>query len=126
LPGEIIPRKGYYSYEAKYIDEEGAQVIAPALLEAREAAACRMLALDACHALCVRGMARVDMFLAPDGRPVASEVNTIPGFTARSMFPLLWEASGLPLPRLVDELIDSALEAHAERAALLSAAPAIR
>jgi D-alanine-D-alanine ligase len=126
LPGEIVPRDGFYSYEAKYIDEDGAAVIAPARMEEEESKACRRLALDACSALCVRGMARVDMFLPPDGVPIASEVNTIPGFTSRSMYPLLWQASGLSLPRLVDELVELALLEHAERAALRAAPPAIR
>jgi D-alanine-D-alanine ligase len=125
LPGEIVPRKGFYSYEAKYLDEEGAEVIAPARLSQLEAEACRKLALDACRALCVRGMARVDMFLGYDGRPVASEVNTIPGFTARSMFPLLWEASGLSLQALIDELIESAIQEFEERSALLSCPPSM-
>jgi D-alanine-D-alanine ligase len=125
-PGEIVPRGGFYSYEAKYIDEEGAAVIAPAKLAYLEAEACRKLALDACEALCVRGMARVDMFLCPKGRPIANEVNTIPGFTSRSMYPLLWEASGLSLERLVDTLVEQAVEAHAERAALRSAPPVER
>ncbi len=121
LPGEVIPRKGFYDYESKYFDEDGAEIVAPASLEPREAEACRKLALDACRALCVTGMARVDMFLRSDGKPVANEVNTIPGFTSRSMYPLLWEASGLPLARLVDELIASAIEAHEERAAWTTA-----
>jgi len=123
-PGEVKPRGEFYSYEAKYIDEEGAAIFAPASLGYLEAEACRKLALDACEALCVSGMARVDMFLGPEGRPVANEVNTIPGFTSRSMFPLLWEASGLPLRELVDELIRLALEAHAERSRLISRPPA--
>jgi D-alanine-D-alanine ligase len=70
-------------------------------------------------------MARVDMFLPPGGEPIANEVNTIPGFTSRSMYPLLWEASGLPLPRLVDELIEIAVLAREEAAALRSSPPAI-
>lgn len=124
LPGEVIPRDGFYSYEAKYLDVDGARIVAPARLGARETEACRLAALDACRALCVRGMARVDLFLGSDGLPVVNEVNTIPGFTSRSMFPLLWEASGLSLSALVDELVESALEAHAERRALRSAPPA--
>jgi D-alanine-D-alanine ligase len=123
LPGEVVPKGGFYSYDAKYLDEGGAEIIAPARLSEAESEACRSLALAACEALCVDGMARVDMFLPPDGPPVANEVNTIPGFTARSMFPLLWEASGLSLPRLADELIALAIEAHADRAALRSAPP---
>jgi D-alanine-D-alanine ligase len=122
-PGEVVVKGDFYSYGAKYLDPEGAEIVAPARLGEAEAEACRSLAIGACEALCVTGMARVDMFLPPDGRPVANEVNTIPGFTARSMFPLLWEASGLPLARLADELIELALAAHAERSALRSAPP---
>jgi D-alanine-D-alanine ligase len=96
LPGEVVPKGSFYSYEAKYIDEEGAEILAPAPLGEAETAACRRLALEACEALCVSGMARVDMFLPDGGEPVANEVNTIPGFTSRSMYPLLWEASGFP------------------------------
>jgi D-alanine-D-alanine ligase len=122
-PGEVVVKGDSYSYEAKYLDPELAEIVVPARLSEAEADACRSLALDACEALCVSGMARVDMFLPPEGGPVANEVNTIPGFTSRSMFPLLWEASGLPLSRLADELIELALAAHAERTALRSAPP---
>jgi D-alanine-D-alanine ligase len=122
-PGEVVVKGDFYSYGAKYLDPELAEIVVPARLGEAEAEACRRLAIGACEALCVSGMARVDMFLPPDGRPVANEVNTIPGFTARSMFPLLWEASGLPPPRLADELVELALEAHAERSALRSAPP---
>jgi D-alanine-D-alanine ligase len=122
-PGEVVVKGDFYSYGAKYLDESGARIIAPARLGEDESEACRTLALQACEALCVSGMARVDMFLPADGKPIANEVNTIPGFTARSMFPLLWEAGGLPLPRLADELIALAMEAHAERSALKSAPP---
>jgi D-alanine-D-alanine ligase len=124
-PGEIVPKRGFYSYEAKYVDEDGAAVIAPARLGYLEAEACKKLALDACEALCVSGMARVDMFLGPEGRPVANEVNTIPGFTPRSMYPLLWQASGLPLDRLADELVELAIRSHAERSGLESKPPEV-
>jgi D-alanine-D-alanine ligase len=123
LPGEVIVKGGFYSYDAKYLDSGGAEIVAPARLGGLESDACRALAIEACEALCASGMARVDMFLPPEGRPLVNEVNTIPGFTSRSMFPLLWEASGLPLPRLVDELVALALEAHADRSALNSAPP---
>jgi D-alanine--D-alanine ligase len=123
LPGEVVPRGSFYTYEAKYLDEEGADILAPAPLPASESDACRQLALRACEALCVSGMARVDMFLPDDGPPVANEVNTIPGFTSRSMFPLLWQASGLDLPRLVDELVGIAIESHRERGRLKSSPP---
>jgi D-alanine-D-alanine ligase len=123
-PGEVLPKGEFYDYEAKYLDEEGATIVAPARLSYLEAEACRKLALDACEALCVSGMARVDMFLGGEGAPVANEVNTIPGFTARSMYPLLWEASGLGLGELVDELLRLALEAHARRSRLAAIPPA--
>jgi D-alanine-D-alanine ligase len=123
-PGEVAVRGDYYDYGAKYLDEEGAELRIPAPLGEAEAEACRALALEACRALCVWGMARVDLFLPPGGAPIVNEVNTIPGFTSRSMFPLLWEASGLPLPALVDELVELALEAAEERSALRSAPPA--
>ncbi len=122
-PGEVVAKRDFYDYESKYLDEEGAEILAPAPMAEAESEACRALALEACDALCVTGMARVDMFLGADGRPLVNEVNTIPGFTSRSMFPLLWEASGLSLPRLVDELIELALEAHDDRAALKTAPP---
>jgi len=124
LPGEVVVKRDFYDYDSKYLDEEGAEIIAPATMTEAESEACRSLALEACESLCVTGMARVDMFLEAGGHPVVNEVNTIPGFTSRSMFPLLWEASGLSLPRLVDELVDLALEAHADRSALKTAPPA--
>lgn len=125
LPGEVVPKGSFYSYEAKYLDEDGAEILAPAPMSAEESAACRRLALEACEALCVSGMARVDMFLPEGGEPVANEVNTIPGFTSRSMYPLLWEASGLPLERLVDELLELAILEREEASALRSSPPAI-
>jgi D-alanine-D-alanine ligase len=125
LPGEVVPKGSFYSYEAKYLDEDGAEILAPAPLSSDESAACRRLALEACEALCVTGMARVDMFLPEGGEPVANEVNTIPGFTSRSMYPLLWEASGLPLERLVDELLELAILEREEASALRSSPPAI-
>jgi D-alanine-D-alanine ligase len=123
LPGEVAPKGAFYDYESKYVDEEGAEVIAPAKLSFLEAEACRKLALDACRVLCVGGMARVDMFLGPEGAPIANEVNTIPGFTSRSMYPLLWEASGMSLGELVDELVSLALEARGRRSAIRSTPP---
>jgi len=115
LPGEVVVKRDFYDYDSKYLDEEGADILAPAPMTGAESEACRDLALRACDALCVTGMARVDMFLCADGRPLVNEVNTIPGFTSRSMFPMLWEASGVPLPALVDELIGLALEANEDR-----------
>jgi D-alanine-D-alanine ligase len=119
LPGEIVVGHddGFYSYDAKYIDD-GAALTIPAPLESAEQSAVQLLALQAYRELDVMGMARVDLFLSAEGEIYLNEVNTIPGFTAISMYPQLWRASGLPSDDLVSRLIDLALERHAERAAL--------
>ena len=117
LPGEVIPGRAFYDYEAKYRDP-ATRLVAPVALpppveaRIRELAAGAFLAIDAC------GMARVDFFLRPDGQVLVNEINTIPGFTAVSMYPRLWEASGLPYPRLLDRLVELALEVHRRRVAL--------
>jgi D-alanine-D-alanine ligase len=121
IPGEIVVRGNYefYSYEAKYIDPEAAKTLIPAPISRAAAKRVRSYAVAAFQALELRGMARVDFFASRDLRRIfVNEVNTIPGFTAISMYPKLWEASGLPLPRLIDRLIELALEEHRERAAL--------
>ncbi|HVA41302.1 MAG TPA: D-alanine--D-alanine ligase family protein [Candidatus Binataceae bacterium] len=119
--GEIIVkgRHEFYSYESKYIDPEGAEVKIPAALNAAQSEHLRELACAAFRALGLCGMARVDFLARPALSEIyVNEVNTIPGFTAISMYPKLWEASGLPLGRLIDRLIELALEEHRERAAL--------
>jgi D-alanine-D-alanine ligase len=119
--GEILVkgRHRFYSYESKYVDPEGAEVKIPADLPHPTADRIRKLAVKAFKALSLRGMARVDFLARRDlGEIFVNEVNTIPGFTAISMYPKLWEASGLALPKLVDRLIELALEEHRERAAL--------
>ncbi|HEY2523579.1 MAG TPA: D-alanine--D-alanine ligase family protein [Candidatus Binataceae bacterium] len=121
IPGEIVikGRHEFYSYESKYIDPEGAEVRIPAALNAAQREHLRELACGAFRALGLRGMARVDFLARPALSEIyVNEVNTIPGFTAISMYPKLWEASGLPLGRLIDRLIELALEEHRERAAL--------
>jgi D-alanine-D-alanine ligase len=120
IPGEIVVRHkdGFYSYDAKYVDENGAELEIPAHLELAEVRAVQDLAVRAFRALECSGMARVDFFLAPDGRILVNEINTIPGFTAISMYPKLWEKSGLSQTALVSRLIDLALERHSRRAAL--------
>lgn len=118
--GEIIPRHEFYSYEAKYIDAEGADLRIPAekMPDGTEARL-RELAVKSFLALECAGMARVDFFLdRKTGEVFLNEVNTIPGFTPISMYPKLWEASGLPYPKLLDRLVELALERHAERARL--------
>ncbi len=119
--GEIVVRGAhrFYSYESKYVDEHGAAIEIPARLPARAANRIRALAIRAFTALELRGMARVDFLAKPDLREIyVSEVNTIPGFTAISMYPKLWEASGLPLKGLLDRLIALALEDHRARSRL--------
>jgi D-alanine-D-alanine ligase len=117
VAGEIVPRgHAFYDYAAKYLDDHGAELIVPAEIPAETLEETRRLAVAAFRAIDGAGMARVDFFLTPEGGLLLNEVNTIPGFTSISMYPKLWEASGLPYPALVDRLIELALERHeAER-----------
>ena len=121
VPGEVIVTHpdGFYSYDAKYIDPDGASWRIPADISPETADRVRGLSVEAFRALDLAGMARVDFFL--DDRAGAlylNEVNTIPGFTTISMYPKMWEASGLPYSALLDRLIALALERHAEKQAL--------
>ena len=110
LPGEIIPQHEFYSYEAKYIDEKGASLEIPAKLSPEIIKQIQAVALRALKALCCEGMARVDFFLRNEKEIFVSEINTIPGFTKISMYPKLWEASGISYTELIDKLIQLALE----------------
>ena len=112
--GELVPSHEFYDYVDKYVDQ-GAQVIIPARIPPDTADAMRALALRSFRAIDCSGLARVDFFLERGGRVLVNEINTMPGFTAISMYPKLWEASGLPYPALVDRLIALALERHAAR-----------
>jgi D-alanine-D-alanine ligase len=115
VPGEIVPSREFYDYEDKYLGD-GAQLIVPARLSPDEATAVQKLALVVFHTLRAEGMARVDFFYEEGGRGfLCNEINTIPGFTPISMYPKLWQASGLSYSRLLDELIKLALERHARR-----------
>lgn len=115
--GEVIPRAhDFYSYEAKYLDDDGADLVIPADLPPAVLAEVQRLAVAAFAALRCSGMARVDFFVSDDGI-VINELNTIPGFTRISMYPKLWEASGISYRDLVARLIDLAVERHARRAA---------
>jgi len=121
LPGEIIVKHGhsFYSYDSKYVDPEGADARIPADLPASIIRRIRELAVAAFKALSLRGMARVDFLTRPDLSEIfINEVNTIPGFTSISMYPKLWEATGVPLSQLIDRLIELAIEDHRERSAL--------
>ncbi len=116
VAGEVLPSHEFYDYEAKYLDEHGAALEIPARLDQVKSDEVRALAARAFRVLCCSGMARVDLFLQPDGRLLLNEINTIPGFTRISMYPKLWEASGIPYRELVDRLIRLAIERHeAER-----------
>ncbi len=114
VPGEIVTggNHSFYDYEAKYIDENGAKLRIPAPLDERTTQRVRDMALRAFTVLCCEGMARVDMFVKEDGGVLVNEINTIPGFTKISMYPKLWEASGIPYSQLVDQLIGLAIERH--------------
>jgi D-alanine-D-alanine ligase len=113
VAGEIVPKgHEFYDYEAKYIDEHGAQLVIPAEIPPETLEEAQRIAVAAFRAVDCAGMARVDLFLLPDGRLVVNEINTIPGFTKISMYPKLWEASGLPYRELVHRLIRLAVERH--------------
>lgn len=114
--GEIVPSKEFYDYEAKYLDGGASRLLIPASLPDEVALRVRQMAIEAFRALDLSGLARVDFFLDRiDGTIYLNEVNTLPGFTEISMYPKLWEASGLPYPQLIDRLIALAIERHADR-----------
>jgi D-alanine-D-alanine ligase len=114
IPGEIRPVHGFYSYEAKYIDENGAELIIPAEISEAATELVRSTAVKAFKVLCCSGLARVDMFLAEDEAVFVNEINTMPGFTRISMYPKLWSASGIDYTELISRLIDLAIERHRE------------
>jgi D-alanine-D-alanine ligase len=115
VPGEIIPKADFYSYNAKYIDEDGAALSIPAQLPEYLVKQVQDLALQTFRVLECQGMARVDIFLSPDEKLFVNEINTIPGFTKISMYPKLWAYSGLSYKELVDKLIQFAIEDHQKR-----------
>jgi D-alanine-D-alanine ligase len=118
LAGEIIPAHEFYDYEAKYIDE-GSRLVIPAKITKPQLKRVQQLAVDAFKAVDGAGMARVDFFLQrKTGRVLLNELNTIPGFTKISMYPKLWEASGISYAELIDRLIQLAFERHAKRSRL--------
>jgi D-alanine-D-alanine ligase len=116
IPGEIVPHREFYDYTAKYL-EEGTALIIPAKLKPAQVKKIQALAVSAFRTLELLGMARVDFFLEKKGGKLyLNEVNTIPGFTSISMYPKLWEATGIPFRELIDQLITLALEVHQEKA----------
>lgn len=113
--GEIVPAHEFYDYDAKYLDE-GSRLLIPAPIPEETAERARELAIAAFHAVDAAGMVRADFFLERStGALLVNEVNTIPGFTRISMYPKLWEASGLPYPRLLERLIDLARERYRDK-----------
>ena len=117
VPGEVIPTHAFYSYEAKYNDPEGADLKIPADLPEEVTAKVQDLAVRSFVALLGEGMARVDFFVKQDGSVLVNELNTIPGFTNISMYPKLWEASGIPCRELVHRLIQLGIERFRREAA---------
>jgi len=115
VPGEIIPGAEFYDYEDKY-EDGNADLVIPADLKSVVVDDMYEIALKSYRALRVEGMARVDFLYEEGGRgPLLNELNTIPGFTPISMYPKLWDASGLGYSRLIDELVDLAIERHGRR-----------
>ena len=110
VPGEILPRHEFYSYEAKYLDENGAVLEIPAKLSSETLERIRQLAIRTFTVLCCEGMARIDFFLRNSDEIIVNEINTIPGFTRISMYPKLWEATSISYSELIDRLIQLALE----------------
>ena len=121
--GEIVPCKEFYDYEAKYLSE-GSEAVIPAKITRAESKRIRDMAIAAFQACDCAGMARVDFLMEPGDttndrqrKIYLNEVNTLPGFTSISMFPKLWQASGLAYPQLIDRLIELAQERHKEKQA---------
>jgi len=115
IPGEIIPKHSFYSYEAKYIDANGAKLEMPAKISTDIAERVKEMAKKTYKALSCSGMARVDMFLTENGDLYLNEINTLPGFTKISMYPKLMDLSGISYSELIDRLVQLAIEKHKER-----------
>ncbi len=115
IVGEVIPTHEFYDYDAKYFDDNGAILKVPAELDETKVKEVQELAIKVFKALCLDGMARIDFFLSEDGKIYVNEANTIPGFTNISMYPKLWEASGISYNELVDTLVELAIEKFEEQ-----------
>jgi D-alanine-D-alanine ligase len=117
--GSVTPPTGdFYSYEAKYVDEKGSVLTIPAKIPTKISEQARKLAIKTYQTLSCEGMGRVDMFVTKDQKVLVNEINTIPGFTKNSMYPKLWEATGMPYSKLITELIHLAMARHARRQSL--------
>jgi D-alanine-D-alanine ligase len=114
IPGEVVSTHEFYSYDAKYLDENGARLEIPAKLPEETVKRVQELAIQTFKALCCEGLSRVDFFLRENGELLVNEINTMPGFTKISMYPKLWEASGISYTELISRLIDLAFERYAK------------
>ena len=115
IAGEIIPCKEFYDYDAKYLSE-GSEAVIPAKITKAEMKTVQKLAIQAFQAVDCTGLARVDFLMEPKSRKLfVNEINTMPGFTAISMYPKMWTASGLPYPELIDRLIQLGIERHEDK-----------
>lgn len=112
VPGEVVVHQDFYSYDAKYIDDKGASFEIPAKISLEITEKIQTLALQTFNILCCEGMGRVDFFLKADGEILVNEINTIPGFTSISMYPKMWEASGISYAQLIDRLIGLAYDRY--------------
>jgi D-alanine-D-alanine ligase len=120
VAGEINPTHEFYSYEAKYLDEKGATLIIPAKLSPEQMKCVHDIAKRAFLAIECEGMARVDLLLdRMSGKFFFNELNTIPGFTSISMYPKLWEASGISYKELLSRLVDLAIARHKRKKVLV-------
>lgn len=109
LPGEVITNTDFYDFESKYVDKDASSIQIPAQLPDHQIGTIRRMALTAYRAIGCEGLSRVDFFVTQDGQILINEINTIPGFTQISMYPKMWEASGIAYPELIDTLIDLGL-----------------
>jgi D-alanine-D-alanine ligase len=112
MPGELVVKHEFYSYKAKYLDKNGAVAVTPAELTTEQTHQIQQLAVKTFKTLGCDGMARVDFFLRADGQIFVNEINTLPGFTQISMYPKMWQATGLSYPELITQLIHLAFEKH--------------
>jgi D-alanine-D-alanine ligase len=112
LPGELIIKHEFYSYEAKYVDAHGAEIVIPARLTEEQTKEVQALAIKTFKALGCDGLTRVDFFIKNDGAIYVNEINTLPGFTQISMYPKMWQASGIQYKDLITQLIHLAFEKH--------------
>ena len=112
VPGEVIPLHDFYSYDAKYIDDKGAALQIPAQLDSETTSRVQELAVKVFQTLYCEGLSRVDFFLKKNGEIIVNEINTMPGFTKISMYPKMWEASGIGYTELITRLIELAISRH--------------